>query len=123
MADDPGVKENVGLIEQGNGDRTILKIPVSLLAVLVSIFISICGLWWNLVKNNAELKETTAVNQAVMQKDIQSLTRIVTRMDKRIDDDQATRYTTADALRDMALTNAKLADHEDRLRKLEAKRR
>lgn len=116
MADDTGVSNEVGLI-QGNGERAILKIPISLLAVLVSIFVSICGLWWNLVKANADLSKQQAINNTATQKDIQSLTRIVTRMDKRLDDS----YSRADAVADFSRVNNELADHEQRLRRLEAK--
>lgn len=107
-----------GAVTDAPSERPVLKIPYSLLGVIYSIFAAMAGLWYSLNQSNNDQK----VQLVAVGKDVTALTKIVGRLEKQLDEDRISRYTSDNAVRDFSIVNAQLVDHEARIRKLEERK-
>lgn len=96
-----------------------LKIRPALASILWSILAGAIVFGYHQMRTTAEMQSSISG----MSRDVAGLARGVASMEKRLDLEAQSRYTVGDAAKDYALVNARQAEHERRLQRLEAGKR
>lgn len=111
-----------------------LKIPSWALALMWGVAATVVSLTtaavaWAFTFNTAMRDRMGSIESAVQSSaalselQMKTINNTMTRLEKRVDVDNQTRYTAGEARRDFAVVDRKLDDHEVRIRALEKKDR
>lgn len=102
-----------------DGKPATLKVPLALIAPIYSIAACVIGFGFNMYSTQRDQGQAIAV----MARDVSTLKGSTSNIERTLGVYSDSAYTIGDATRDQSAIKNELADHENRLRALEKRRR